>query len=75
MTKLKWTRLSFFRQTITINDQTYIVGKDYGTFGNTAYYYIELDDKVISHGHTRLRDAKRYVMDLTSLVPPRYTVT
>jgi len=60
---LKWKRLSFFRITTELNNQTYIVGKDYGTFGNKAYYYIELDGKVISHGHIRQRDAKRYVVN------------
>ena len=61
---MRWTKLAYFRQSITHNDLTYIVGKDYGTRGNVAYYYIELDGKVTHHGETRLRDAKRMTINL-----------
>jgi hypothetical protein len=58
--KNKWKRLKFFRQQIIDeNENVCVVGKDYGTKGNTAYYYIEINDKVIHHGEIRLKDAKR----------------
>jgi hypothetical protein len=61
---LKWTKLPFFRQSATLEELTCIVGKDYGDRGSKAYYYVEVNDRVISHGHTRLKDAKQHVLDL-----------
>lgn len=60
MKKVKWKRLPHFRITAEINGTVYIVGKDYGTMGNVAYYYIEKDGKIVSHGHKQ-RTAKRLV--------------
>jgi hypothetical protein len=61
---MKWKRLKYFRIELTNGNDTFIIGKDYGTLGNTAYYYIELNGKVIDHGNTRQRDAKRKVENI-----------
>lgn len=64
MIKLRYTRINHYMRQTEYQGKTYIIGKDSGTIGNTYYYYIEFDGKVIQHGHRTLRDAKRNLLKL-----------
>ena len=62
--KLKWKLESFFRRSaISPNGLHITIGKDSGSMGINTYYYIEIDDEVVEHGFTRLKDAKEYLIN------------
>lgn len=44
---MKYKRLSGFRVETEFNDKIIVIGKDYGTMGNKAYYFVEINEKVI----------------------------
>ena len=64
---MKFTKVNSHVRKTTINGKDYYIGKDYGTFGNTYYYYIEVDEKVIRHGILTLKSAKNILKNLTQL--------
>lgn len=61
MDKLKYERVESNRLMTNTSNHLIVIGNDSGSLGVNTYYYIEVNGKVISHGHKRLKDAKKEV--------------
>jgi hypothetical protein len=61
--QLKYKRVSSYIIETIYDDTTIRIGKDYGSHGRCKpFYYVESDNKVIMHGFTTQKEAKKYVL-------------
>ena len=66
MKNIKCKMISRTMREITIDGKSAIVFLDFGSRGTSRFYGVEVENKVIQHGFSRLNEAKEYAINYLS---------